>query len=52
VMEPSHVLMAMGRSKQEALAGLRISLHAGTSVSDLEKFVDSLERVVNRMRKK
>ncbi len=49
-LEPSHVLMAMGRSKLEAMAGLRISLADEMPWEDLEGFVRELETIVSRVR--
>ena len=49
-LEPSHVLMAMGRTKNQALAAVRVSLSANNTWEELEAFVDALERVVNRFR--
>jgi cysteine desulfurase len=50
-IEPSHVLLAMGRSKSEAMAAIRVSLHEGTTWEELEGFVPALAAVVERMRK-
>lgn len=51
VVEPSHVLLALGRSRGLASAGVRISISRETSWEDLERFVPALERVVTRFRK-
>jgi cysteine desulfurase len=45
---PSHVLTAMGRSREEALASLRISLPKDAHAADLERFADALIRIVLR----
>lgn len=51
-MEPSHVLMAMGRSKELAMSAIRISLHEGLTVPMIDGFIDTLEKVVFRIRMK
>ena len=51
VVEPSHVLLALGRSSGLASAGLRVSISRETSWADLERFGSALEKVVARMRK-
>jgi cysteine desulfurase len=50
-LEPSHVLLAMGRTKAQAMAALRVSLADAVEWSELEGFVDTLVRIVERMRK-
>lgn len=45
-LEPSHVLLAMGRSKEVARAALRISLGRTTSDADLHSAVEILRRVL------
>lgn len=50
VLDPSHVLLAMGRSREEALSSIRISLSEETKWEVLEDFVQTLEKVVKRMR--
>ena len=50
VLEPSHVLMAMGRTKLQAMAAIRISLADEMPWENLEGFVTALEKVVNRVR--
>lgn len=50
VMEPSHVLMALGRSKSEAMSAVRISLHEGLSEQSLDEFALELGKIVGRMR--
>lgn len=51
VLEPSHVLLAMGRTKQQAMAALRISLVDEMPWEVLEGFVVALERSAFRMRR-
>ena len=50
VLEPSHILMAMGRTKAQAMAAIRISLPDEISWEQLESFVNDLENVVLRMK--
>lgn len=49
-LEPSHVLLAMGHTREQAMAAVRISMADRVEWSTLEKFVSALERVVERMR--
>ncbi len=44
--EPSHVLLALGRTADEARAGLRISMGRSTLWSDAEQAVDILRKVL------
>jgi len=48
--EPSHVLRAMGHSREEAERGIRVSMHAGTSEADVVRCADTLARVVKGLR--
>ena len=50
VLEPSHVLKAMGKTETQAMAAIRVSLVDEMSWSELEAFVTALERAVGRMR--
>lgn len=50
VMEPSHVLLAMGRSRGQALAAVRVSLHLETTQVQIDAFVEALSTVVSRFR--
>jgi cysteine desulfurase len=50
VLEPSHVLMAMGRTEAQAMSALRISLVDEMPWSELEGFIDALEKAVKRVR--
>jgi cysteine desulfurase len=49
-VEPSHVLVAMGLDEHEARTGLRVSLGWSTSTADVDRFVDVLPAVVERVR--
>ena len=46
---PSHVLLAMGRSQDEAVEGLRISLGRFSSDADLEKLLIELPKAVRQL---
>jgi len=48
--EPSHVLQAMGRTREEAEQSIRISLHAGSAAADVPRLADALARVVKNLR--
>lgn len=49
-LEPSHVLLAMGCSTEEARAGLRLSVGSGTTKEECTRAVDILEKVVSSSR--
>jgi cysteine desulfurase len=49
-LEPSHVLLAMGRSEATARATIRFSLGRQTTSKDLDRAVDALREVLSRMR--
>jgi len=51
VLEPSHVLLAMGLSQAQAMAAVRISITESHSWENLEGFVSALEQAVLRVRK-
>lgn len=48
--EPSHVLLAMGLTEQEARSSVRFSLGRETSEEDIERTVLALSRVIARYR--
>jgi len=48
--EPTHVLLAMGRSADEAHCSIRLSLSHETSDRDVERTLESLTRVLDEMR--
>lgn len=50
-IEPSHVLLAMGRPEQTARATIRFSMGRSTSETDIEYTVDVLEDLVRRIGK-
>lgn len=49
-VEPSHVLLAMGLTKEEALSAVRFSLGRFTTEDDIERLLRVLPRIVARMR--
>jgi len=51
VVQPSHVLLALGRSSEEALTGLRFSLGWSTTEKDLDALATVLPLVVARARR-
>ena len=48
--QPSHVLQAIGRSREEANASLRLSLGRTSSVNDIERAIATLSEVVQDLR--
>jgi len=48
--EPSHVLLAMGLSREAAERTLRISMHAETTENDVLACVNSVARIVKKIR--
>ena len=49
-LEPSHVLIAIGKTPDEAHGSLRFSLSAMTTQDDVECVLDVLPRIVERLR--
>lgn len=49
--EPSPVLIAMGFTHAEAQSSLRVSLGWGTTPEEMERFLEALVQVVNRLRR-
>src|SRR5690606_3326160 len=49
-LEPSHVLLAMGLSPQEARGSLRLSLGWGSREEELEPVAAALQEIVERLR--
>lgn len=47
--EPSHVLLAMGRSHEDAAASLRFSLGRTTREADIDEALDVLARLIARL---
>ena len=50
--EPSHVLMALGRSRQEAEASLRLSLGRDTTNDDIKQAIQAIDSVIHQLRHK
>jgi cysteine desulfurase len=50
--EPSHVLMALGHSRQEAEASLRLSLGRSTSDRDIDQAIEAINDVIHQLRHK
>lgn len=48
LVDPSHVLLAIGRSKEEALQSIRFTLGRSTTKEDCERIIDSLKRIILR----
>jgi cysteine desulfurase len=48
--EPSHVLLAMGLSDEDARASLRLTVGRGNSIEEMERAADALAEVVSRIR--
>lgn len=47
-VEPSHAVMALGYSREEARSVIRVSLLPGTSAEDVEALAGALRRILNR----
>lgn len=50
VMEPSHVLLAMGRSREEADTAIRFSLGRLNTPEEIERTVEAVKKAVVRLR--
>jgi cysteine desulfurase len=48
--EPSHVLLAMGRSREAARSALRFSLGPGTTAADVDRVIELLPPLVAQVR--
>jgi cysteine desulfurase len=49
-VEPSHVLLAMGRDPGAARGGLRVSIGPGTTAADVDRLLDLLPALVAQVR--
>ena len=49
--EPSHVLLAIGRSKAEAQSSIRVTIGKDTKIQDLKKFLKVLPNLISQLRK-
>jgi len=50
-LEPSHVLIAMGRSAEQARSSIRLSLGRETTEAEVDMTVEVLVELVSRLRK-
>lgn len=50
-LEPSHVLLAMGESREQAGTAIRVTLGRYTTVGDVERFLAELKSIVSSLRK-
>ena len=48
--EPSHVLLAMGRDREQATGAIRMSLGRDNSEEEIDRTVDTLHEVLERLR--
>jgi len=48
--KPSHVLMAMGVSEEDAKCSLRISMGWNTTPADIDHFIESWRKIINRQK--
>jgi len=49
-LEPSHVLLALGRNADEAKSALRFSIGRNTTETEIDRVVDVLPKIVERVR--
>jgi cysteine desulfurase len=49
-LDPSHVLLALGRSREQAAASLRLTLGRSTTEADIAKAAELLHPIVERLR--
>lgn len=49
-LEPSHVLLAIGKSHEEAYSGLRLSLEESLTEEELEYTVEAIKEAVEKLR--
>ena len=49
-LDPSHVLLAMGQSHEQAHAAIRISLSPATSEEDIQSLCNKLPGIIDRLR--
>jgi cysteine desulfurase len=50
-LEPSHVLVAMGRSRQQAASHVRFSLGRSTTQEDVDQTIEATIEAVARLRR-
>lgn len=51
-IDPSHVLLAMGRNAREAKASLRFSLSKYTQEEEIDQVIEILPKIIERIRKR
>ena len=49
-LDPSHVLLAIGRSRDEARSAIRITLAASNRMYEIDAVIDKLEEIIGRLR--
>lgn len=49
-LEPSHVLLAMGQTKEQASSAIRVTLGRFTSVEEVQRFIRKLSLLVGAIR--
>jgi cysteine desulfurase len=50
-IEPSHVLLAMGRSREEARSSVRFSFGRYNTAGEIEELVDATARAAEKLRR-
>lgn len=50
-LEPSHVLLALGVSREDALGSIRLSIDPDLSIEDADYLVDTLKPMIERLRR-
>ena len=50
VSRPSHVLLALGRTEDQAMSALRFSIGSQTTLSDIDRLIEVLPGVVEKAR--
>jgi cysteine desulfurase len=51
-IEPSHVLLAMGLSEEEARSSVRFSLGAGNSIDQVDALIDAVAAIAAKSRRR
>ncbi|MBO4900205.1 MAG: cysteine desulfurase [Lachnospiraceae bacterium] len=49
-LDPSHVLLAIGRSRDEARSAIRFTLAASNRMYEIDAVIDKLEEIIGRLR--
>lgn len=50
-VEPSHVLLALGMSKEQAKSSVRFSLGAGNTLEQVDRLIDAVEKSASHLRR-